>query len=723
MLLFAQDWQKFPGAVVHTSTTNHSFLRMAEVYKKMGIKNCYFHLALMQPELMHVDPHAKNLTQEQMAMIGVECRTNPWYFFREVVRVPPQASAHPLQMRANRGNLALWWLFFNHVILALIQPRQTGKSLSVDELMVLLLDLMTSNSKINLLTKDDQLRKANIDRIKMIRNYLPKYLLQVSPKDSDNKEEVTNVTFNNFYRTAVGQSNEPGAINVGRGLTAPTAQVDEGPFISYIDQSVPAMLAAGTAARNEAEMAGAPYGTIFTTTAGKKDSRSGRYMYELISNGMPWTESLLDSKNMYELHHIVAANQRDADRMPIVNCTFSHRQLGYTDEWLMKAMKEANAFGDTADRDFFNVWTSGGLSSPLPIDVNEMIRGSQLDPCFTAISRDYYALRWYVDEKDIAEVLSKGKWILGMDTSEAIGRDAISMVLMNAENLEVIAGGNITEANLIKFSAYIADLMIKHENIILIPERRSTGQVLIDMLLERLPMAGIDPFKRIYNVIVDEQSERREEFAEIQQDMSRRSQHFYDRYKKNFGFTTSGSGRHSRGALYSDTLPIAARLGGAVCNDKPLINEVTGLAVKDGRIDHKAGGHDDMVIAWLLCVWMLVSSKNLHYYGITNAMVNARDGRESQVNSDPYVDYEKQEQLKCKDEIDQLFEELKKCSDEFIALKLERRIKTLDGRLKDQYSESTSVDALIREAAATRSKKIREAIQQRNERSPHYYRR
>jgi len=53
----------------------------------MGISNCAFHLALLNPQLEEVDPHSVDLDLRTKALILEECKNNPWYFFREIVRV------------------------------------------------------------------------------------------------------------------------------------------------------------------------------------------------------------------------------------------------------------------------------------------------------------------------------------------------------------------------------------------------------------------------------------------------------------------------------------------------------------------------------------------------------------------------------------------------------------------------------------------------------------
>ena len=55
-ILFKDDWKNFPTAVVHGNTRNETFLRQAEAYQRMGVNNCEFLLALLNPELADVDP-------------------------------------------------------------------------------------------------------------------------------------------------------------------------------------------------------------------------------------------------------------------------------------------------------------------------------------------------------------------------------------------------------------------------------------------------------------------------------------------------------------------------------------------------------------------------------------------------------------------------------------------------------------------------------------------
>lgn len=707
MILFSNDFKRFPNAIIDYQTTNKSFLDIAALYAKMGVKNNVFMLVLFQPELQGIDPHSPDLTLEQKMMIGTECIYNPFYFMREVSRVPAVAGPVPVKFKANRGNIALLWSFFCNIDIALIQPRQTGKSVSTDCLMIYLLYIACQNTTINLITKDDQLRLANIERLKVMRDLIPTYLMAISSADSNNQKGLTCKAKDNEYCTGVAQNTESAANNLGRGITSPINHVDEGPFINHIGTTMPALLASGTAAREEAEQYGRPYGNIFTTTAGKKDDRDGRYMYLLISGGATWNEiAFLDAKDKKDLYNRV--EKACSGRKVMINATFSHKQLGYTDEWLYKAMSNADSHGEKADRDFLNVWTSGTQRSPLSTNINDIIRRGECEVRHNEISKDGYIVRWYIPEDQIAERMANGKFILGLDTSDAISRDSVAGVLTATDDLSVIAAFTANETNLVVLSAFVSDFLVKYENVILIPERKSSAQTFIDSILLRLPPLGIDPFKRVFNLIVDDHTTRAEEYREILVDAGRRNTNFYDMRKRHFGFVTDGG---KRNLLYSTVLQNSAKKAGHLIKDKVIIEELLGLVEKNGRIDHNTSGHDDFVIAWLLTHWFLTYGKNLQFYGIDPSRIeNIRS--KAGVDSTPIEDLMWQEQESIRNEIEETYLKLEKSPSEFEIAKLEHRIRFLSTKIIDSTEEVFSVDGLIQQAAENR-KTIRRSAAKR----------
>ncbi len=691
-ILFRDDWLKYPNAIIHTATRNKSALELAAKLRAMGVKNNAFFLALHNPDLEHVDVFSPTLTQNQMLMIGIEIKTNPWYYFREVGMAPAIAGTQPSILEFNRANIALWWCFFLHIFVILTQPRQTGKSFSTDHLMQYLYNFRCNHTQINLLTKDDKLRAENIARLKDIYSELPEYLQFKTRADTNNTEEISIKLLDNTYKTHVPNANPKRAYNIGRGMTTPIFQVDEGPFQPNIDLSLPAALAAMGAAIDAAIKNDEPYGVVMTNTAGRKDEKEGAFVYSLIEKSAPWSERMYDAANAKELEHMVRTNCRGG--LYRVYMVFSHTQLGKSDEWLKSKLELTGATGDAANRDFFNVWTSGTTTSPLPIHITEAISKSIVDPQYLSISAiGGYILRWYIPEDQIAQYMENNKTIVGIDTSDGGGGDDISLVLVNVHSGAVVASGSFNETNLTTFGKWLIYLLQTWVNATFIIERRSSGAHIIDQLLEALPRVGIDPFKRLFNWAVNDPLENKERVDEMKTHLNHRSESVYMRNKRLFGFATSGGGQTSRSELYSTTLQSAAKRCSTTIYDGQLSGQITGLVVRNGRVDHAIGAHDDLVIGWLLCHWLLSMGKNLIHYGIDPKTVLIQSVKAKNLTSEESLSQFLQMQIRSR--ITALFDLMTNEQNEYVLQRHEAELKQLDRQLILQEGESFSLDEFL----------------------------
>lgn len=681
MILFLEDWKKYPSAIPDLDTKNVSFVRLAGLYKSMGIKNHLFPLALINPELKGVDPFDPNLDMVTMGMIAQECKLNPWYYFREIVRVPATGSPEPIYLEGNRGNIALFWLFFNHITVMLIQCRQTGKSLSSDTLANYIRCIGSVNTDTQLLTKDDSLRVKNIQRLKELQSALPHYLNLKSRQDADNNEKMTCVKLKNTYYTAVGQPTIEGARKVGRGMTLAINFIDEIAYIANIKLILPAMLAGSGAARENARRMGGLYGNVFTTTAGYLSSASGKFVYDRIyKTSFRWTEKLFDCENLEEAEEMIKKNTPRGELQ--VLCEFNHRQLGKTDEWLRERINAALAEGEDAAADFLNIWPQGSEVSPLDQETLAKINASRIGDPYTEISKQGYVTNWYVPERELENNLKNRKLVIGMDTSEAIGNDDITKIILDVETGEVVGSGIYNETNIITFSEWLADFLIKYPTTTLVIEKRSTGITIVDNLILILRAKGIDPFKRIFNWCVNDAGENKQYWEDVvNRDFYLRDDETYVKYRKHFGYATAGVGRASRDNLYGSCFKSSMKYLASVIRDRTLAAQLQSLVYRNGRIDHAVGEHDDAVIAFLLAFWFLTNGKNLEFYGINtrnvlktinNTIIEEQGGKEAVL--------EKQRQNNIKEQIENLIEEIKK-------EKAPHKVHTLTLKIKHLYED------------------------------------
>jgi hypothetical protein len=683
---------------------------MAGVYKSMGISNHMFHLALINPHLKYIDPHDPFLTRDQMDMIVAECKVNPWYFFREVARIPGQAGDKAIPVEANRGNIAMWWCFFNHISMTLIQPRQTGKSYTIFELFVYLMTVRCEGTLMNLYTKDEKLRKESVDIMKKVFDTLPIYIdLRNQRTDANNTEEVTVNLLDNKLKTFVPRSSEKDANNVGRGFGSAINWIDEGPFCTNAHISIPALLSAGNAVRDRAKTAGSPYCNIMTTTAGKLDTNEGKFVYEkYMVNAMAWSETVYDQKNFEELEAYVRKNGKGNFQMAIV---MSHRQLGKSDAWLWEKMQDSKSEGDAADRDYFNVWTSGTESHPLTPALLKRIVASQNDAVYDQyFPHQKYIIKWNVAERNLANYLANNKLILSIDSSSANGNDDIAMVWVDADTLDVAAAASVNETNILMFSNWLAVYLVENKNVTLIIERKSSGETIVDILNMALPTMGEDPYKRMFNLVVQDKDVNPARFEQLRMPLARRDESVYTLNKSAFGFNTSGSGRFARSELYGNTLQNAAKRGGDKVYDKKLVAQIAGLVKKNDRVDHAAGKHDDMVIAWLMAHWFLTNGKNMSHYGLTNIMTNIGDER--QMTYDEYLALQKQQELQ--EQIQAMSVQLEETSDTYLSDKLEHQIRSLAQGLVYAQGTLNNIDQLIGDIKDKKKKRVQLNSIQRN---------
>jgi hypothetical protein len=64
-ILFKEDWDLLhPTAIVDMKTKNTDFIRLAALYRSMGIKNHEFCLSLVDPDLQGIDPFDPEITPE-----------------------------------------------------------------------------------------------------------------------------------------------------------------------------------------------------------------------------------------------------------------------------------------------------------------------------------------------------------------------------------------------------------------------------------------------------------------------------------------------------------------------------------------------------------------------------------------------------------------------------------------------------------------------------------
>ena len=657
MIFFEEDYLK-QKAFIHYSTRNKSAIYMAKVLKKMGIKNNKFHLALTQRELENVDPYDPNLSEEIRERIVYECKINPWYYFREVIKVSSQGADNGVPFEFNRANLALIWLTYLCIDVMLVIPRQCGKTTCVQSIVSHLMYIAGRSYTIGHFAKDQSLVQQNVIRLKEIRDSIPGYMVFKSIRDVDNKEGLDYKALKTAFKTFVAQTDRRAAARQARGESLSLTHHDEPAWYPNIDVSFPASTGSLGAARVQSKKSGLPSCSLLTTTAGRLDDPAGDWSYKYMINSYRFHESLYDCKDEKEL--------KDITNNAPVYCEFSYKQLDRTEEWFIENTRGKDP--DTVAMDYLNKWLSGKIGKALP---TEMLEALIIEEPSYYEQKGNFVLRWYVTQEErFSPAFLAKSFIAGLDFGENVGRDFTTFTMIDVETLKVVCTLRSNTANLVPFAICIVDLIKTFNRLLIVPERNNNGSAVIDNMIVLLTNSGINPFKVIFNTYVQNAAENQSFMLDRLDPMGT------DR--KYLGFRT---GANTRETMYSSVLVLAVQQCLDKIYDGVIINELKGLEVRNNRIDHAIGAHDDQVISWLLAMYVIYNGKNLSSYCIdTSSIMRACDASGKTV--DPW---EKEEQIRIRAKIQELESKLKMASP-YLHDSIESEINNLKMKIKDHIT-------------------------------------
>jgi hypothetical protein len=169
---------------IHTGTSNESFLKTSDLLASKGIQNNKFMLSLFDPVLAEIDPLSPDLTDELKIRVLSEIIKSPWYFLREIIRVPISGGRIPYELHL--GNLFLTWCMISNINSYLLLPRQNYKTISACAMYLWIYCFGTSNSHILFFNKELSDSQNNLKRVKDLMEEIPEWLKNEVLSDSIN---------------------------------------------------------------------------------------------------------------------------------------------------------------------------------------------------------------------------------------------------------------------------------------------------------------------------------------------------------------------------------------------------------------------------------------------------------------------------------------------------------------------------------------------------------
>jgi len=568
--------------------------------------------------------------------------------------------------------------------------------------------------KSHLITLKSDNRAQFIDAIKKIRTCIPSYLVNPTWRDKDSGNYLNYKAFGddqvNTMTISVPQMGRDAAGDLGRGLTVETTIYDESSYISFIEEIINGCAPSALTAMENARKQGKPYGIAHITTPNTTLHPSGDFMFKKLMDATEWREKFFDSYSESHLRMRLLKASPKPTTAPSVSMVYNYLQLGKDKNWVKKTIDLLNLSVSKAKIDLLLMWVEDGENRVFDDQTREAINNIKRDKVW---SKEYKSSGLYMDFFHTQEeLLTMGKeehndfFLIGVDTSSAINKDACTLIIRSMKTGRVIGVGRYPLAFLDDVTAIIVDMLETLKNSMLVIERNYAHHM-IDNLLITLPAKGMDPFTRIYNTIYQDPVNNQKEYAEVQNTkFAYRNKNFYLKFKQHFGFVTHAK---SREVLYGLVQDAVLNTGYGINYDK-LADELINLRTKGGRIDHDAKQHDDLVIAWLLTYWFIKLGANKPLYGIPTGIglsdtrnLLAMGKTKAEKDLDPSI---VQFFENVKNRIQALTDELLKTNDNILALRLEAEVHKLSKILPPEASRALTIDTLLENAKRERSRRI-----------------
>jgi len=598
--------KRIKNRIFDIGTSNTSFLQLANDLKTLGVKNWYFLLEVKDPSVVGINPYKVDkdgncaLTKEEISRVVTECRRNPWYYLREVSRIPAPGRPEGSMYKANRGNIAQAWLFFHHIDSWLCLPRQQGKTQSAIANWCWAYSFGTTNSTFISVNKQVPDAKENLARMKDQLSLLPEYLrfeyildddTGKMVKAMDNATGIKHPVTKNKVTIKAGSATPAKAMSTARGLTSPAIHYDEPEFTENIDIIVDNSISTyETAARLSKENGGVA-GRMFTSTPGDLDTKAGISAQKLIDNCVRWTEKMYDMSDEEMENYATASNSNH-----IVYIEFQYYQIGLDNAWL------ENVYNMTTDkltfrREILLQRIHGSSLSPYDQEDIEYINERMKLPIKEIFIKDYFRFDVY------EEIDANIPYVVGVDCSTGTNKDFNAITAINPYTLRPVMEFECNFVGETLYEQIIIELVLNYiPRAIVCIERNSIGDGIIDHLMN----SRIAP-RLYYDKSGDLLGEK---FKEYDTQTSMLTKHAT---RKSFtGVYTEGKSRERMFAILADR--IKDHKEDFVTRN--IIRDISRLVRStSGKIVAGDGFHDDSIMSYLIGMYVLIHGDNLPMFG------------------------------------------------------------------------------------------------------------
>lgn len=598
--------------ILDWKTSNASFIEVYNDLRRLGVKHCTFFLKLYDRDLVGINPYTPGLPLEMQIKIYIECVINPWYFLREVARIPadgmPIEPGSGVQYILDRNNLASWYCFINHLDNYTSKPRQCGKTQDALLKLNYAYHFGASSATILFFNKDLALSKENLARLKSQRDLFPTYLqMRVAfgeddkvIKGIDNITTMKNPVTGCQVKVMPCANSKEMATRLGRGYTSSLMMFDEFDFTNYnIDIINASGFAYSTASRNAIEHHSAAC-RLFLSTPGDLATRDGKAATDYIRGTKETRGMFVWDDRMYDIPIAKIKKEVTSPKYNgVVFIEHDWKMLKRDIAWYEQQCNICAYNQETILREILLQRLNGSSMSPFTREQQLYMSSHKRKPIEKIdVMADDTISTIFIYEK----LLRKIPYIIAVDPAEGLGEDNNAMILINPRTRKVAAEYKTPYISSKTMCDTIVNLMDRYCPQALIVVEANRGRGLMERIMEC-------PYS--HRLWYD--AERLNQLLAVKTDKYGGIPHSV-LTRKVQGFVT---GPKSRQLLFQ-MLETIVQEDIDILYTENLINELLTLIKKPptGKIEAAPGEHDDTVMAYLIGMYVLTHASNLEEYGI-----------------------------------------------------------------------------------------------------------
>lgn len=605
----AKSQIKMRKPIIDWHTSNQSFLDLHQDLVRLGIKNNKFFLKLYDRDLVGLDVYSPAITPKMQLKIDFECLINPWYFLREVCRIPqdgmPIEPGGGSEFLADRNNIASWYCFLNGIDHYDSKSRQLGKTQNIVAQLNYAYHFGAMSATFLFFSKDYPLAKQNLYRLKCQRDMLPTWMqMRLAFKEDgsidkgqDSITTMRNPITNNIIKVMPRAVSQDAAVKLGRGDTAAFYWNDEYDFTPYNNEIMDAAAYAFSTASKNAKKNHSLFNRSLSSTPGYLNTQSGKDAEKRIQRMLKWDDHFYDEK-ISKIKEVLKGNNCNG----FMYIEHTWKQLKKSLEWYQEQCRLVDYDSDKILREIDLQRIHGNEMSPFKKQALVFIAQNKKTPIDKIdMNKDLVPILVY------EKLNKKITYILSVDPAEGLARNNTAFTLINPHTQMIAAEYKSPYISPPNFFRMLCKFMKKYCPRSMIVIENNRGRELVNRFLES---------EYRYRLWYDSEKLT----AKAVQNTDRYGSEKQAAYqRRSLGFETN---KASKPLLFSIIERFMEEELEKV-NTEYLVKDVASVQRKpNGAIilgagdDDEGEGHGDVLMAYLIGLFVLFNAKNLEEFGI-----------------------------------------------------------------------------------------------------------